>query len=136
MRISDWSSDVCSSDLGGGGRDDAIAPHDLDAALCQRRTGECAVGLEQGPCLQGPSRSLERVAGRHRLLIERPEALVPGGERPAVVGGLGGVAESAQPFGLHERWTGGTRCLTPRPEQRRVGKECGGTCRSRWWLCH
>src|SRR3546814_4091882 len=96
MRISDWSSDVCSSDLGGGGRDDAIAPHDLDAALCQRRTGECAVGLEQGPCLQGPSRSLERVAGRHRLLIERPEALVPGGERPAVVGGLGGVARSEE----------------------------------------
>src|SRR3546814_16617356 len=103
MRISDWSSDVCSSDLGGGGRDDAIAPHDLDAALCQRRTGECAVGLEQGPCLQGPSRSLERVAGRHRLLIERPEALVPGGARPAV-----------------------------RSEERRVGTEWRSTCWSLW----
>src|SRR3546814_10391247 len=71
MRISDWSSDVCSSDLGGLG--DRVVDGDL----------------------------LER----------RPDAIHRGPARRGVV-----------------------PCLREleRSEERRVGKECGSTCRSRW----
>src|SRR3546814_7255306 len=67
MRISDWSSDVCSSDLDQG---DAVAGHDAEGAEAVRQP--------------------DRPAGR---------------------------------FG-------------PRSEERRVGKECVSTCRSRWSPYH
>src|SRR3546814_7193370 len=74
MRISDWSSDVCSSDLGGGG-----APPDLARMNKLRDSGVGAVAAD--------------VAGA--------------GTAP---------------------WT--------RSEERRVGKECVSTCRSRWSPYH
>src|SRR3546814_8740718 len=77
MRISDWSSDVCSSDLfrcrtEGAGR--------------ARKAAQAA----QGPAIWGPCRS------------------------------------------------DGRRCARPRTrsEERRVGKECVSTCRSRWSPYH
>src|SRR3546814_19466293 len=73
MRISDWSSDVCSSDLNGGS---ALAP--------RRPAGQRDRGDQR-----------ERRHARHQQL------------RPA-----------------------GHRRL--RSEERRVGKECVSTCRSRW----
>src|SRR3546814_1019472 len=75
MRISDWSSDVCSSDLVSRlGRPDLRAP--CHGCPCRaRRRGWCRAG-----------------------------APPPGG-------------------------TAGHRC---RSEERRVGKECVSTCRSRW----
>src|SRR3546814_18809397 len=78
MRISDWSSDVCSSDLG-------------DPAQHQREgiaegSGEAAIGV-------GP------VAHHH---APGPEALPQEGRH------------------------------RDRSEERRVGKECVSTCRSRW----
>src|SRR3546814_5502364 len=85
MRISDWSSDVCSSDL-----------------------------------RSMWSHLVERVAGlRQRLLLVRQhrQSLVP---HPAYI-----------------------RCGAPIPldragrsEERRVGKECVSTCRSRWSQYH
>src|SRR3546814_3987909 len=85
MRISDWSSDVCSSDL-------------------------------------------EKV----KLVITV--------EEHTIYGGLGGlVAEilsEASPrrvvrFGIEDRWG-----ESARSEERRVGKECVSTCRSRWSPYH
>src|SRR3546814_1564937 len=88
MRTSDWSSDVCSSDLG------------------QRRGG---LGVE---------RRLRRgAAGVH--------------ERDQVLAGAvhhlehGGVGEQ-RPQGVGDA----------RSEERRVGKECVSTCRSRWSPYH
>src|SRR3546814_15101439 len=78
MRISDWSSDVCSSDL------------DARAGLQLQRT-------------QG---QLQRI---------RPIAYA---DRPTSAAGLG-------PGGLESR-----------SEERRVGKECVSTCRSRWSPYH
>src|SRR3546814_16726682 len=74
MRISDWSSDVCSSDLGAGP----------------------AIGLDAA-----------RV---------HTDARLPG--QPGLAAG------AAAPVGAH---SGATRS-----EERRVGKECVSTCRSRW----
>src|SRR3546814_14847481 len=85
MRISDWSSDVCSSDLAdhrGGHHGDAL--HDA----VERFAGALG-GLH-----------LERI-GR-------------------AVGGFGACAPHL------------TQLRFDRSEERRVGKECVSTCRSRW----
>src|SRR3546814_15879000 len=102
MRISDWSSDVCSSDLGRevmGGNGDG-PPVDLADALDQH----------------------------HRRALA--ELQVPGDA------GVGGQLQ-----GAHQLARGNARLLQDvlgkarplaRSEERRVGKECVSTCRSRW----
>src|SRR3546814_12409694 len=82
MRISDWSSDVCSSDL-------------LGAEMFQHQLGVVAAGFlldDSGDARRGKSRQ------QHRRLD------------------LGG--------------------RNRRSEERRVGKECVSTCRSRWSPYH
>src|SRR3546814_12704528 len=101
MRISDWSSDVCSSDL-----EKAISDVDGDPLLAfggeavdeQRevdflplRSDALAVGFERG----------ELILEDHFAVVKQP----PDQRRLAVV---------------------------DRSEERRVGKECVSTCRSRW----
>src|SRR3546814_4030930 len=95
LLISDWSSDVCSSDL------------DILLGLCQR----------------------------DRLIIDR-----------AAVGGLCRYCEwGAGDSSLDsDRRPDGRRCVyrpgvdpaRQRSEERRVGKECVSTCRSRWSPYH
>src|SRR3546814_16624372 len=88
MRISDWSSDVCSSDL--ARRDRLQAGTDRarktagGAALRARRIAD---------------RALRAHAGRGSLRQDPAQPRLQGG---------------------------------PRSEERRVGKECVSTCRSRW----
>src|SRR3546814_8739410 len=77
MRISDWSSDVCSSDL-----------------TCAERFGD--------PGKAGRVAAVGQIAGEHEHV------------------GLVGLIE--QPL--------------DRSEERRVGKECVSTCRSRWSPYH
>src|SRR3546814_13607029 len=94
MRISDWSSDVCSSDLIDHVADVEVAVADMadDHALQSR-------GVEIGLALTdalGEAGERDADVGRHHLT--------------AGSGGAGGV----------------------RSEERRVGKECVSTCRSRW----
>src|SRR3546814_8063209 len=88
MRISDWSSDVCSSDL-----------------LGRRNT-----------------KARARQSARRRLLIQRPER-----RTEALSFRLGGPVMQLE---------GSCRCgavgFSVRSEERRVGKECVSTCRSRW----
>src|SRR3546814_13453528 len=81
MRISDWSSDVCSSDL-------------------PRRSGLGA-----------------------RLLALRRIFRVPGRRDAGVSGQDGGALPHADQ-------------VAHRSEERRVGKECVSTCRSRWSPYH
>src|SRR3546814_1989228 len=83
MRISDWSSDVCSSDL---------------QVVADRREAEAQVIRRHriARCLDDR---------RHRARLGRPEAL----------------AKLALDIAEPER-----------SEERRVGKECVSTCRSRW----
>src|SRR3546814_3309065 len=101
MRISDWSSDVCSSDL------------ELRRAWTQFfvERGHAAV----------PS------AG---LIPHHPSApmFVNSGMMPFVPYFLG---EEVPPYDP-PRATSVQRCVRARSEERRVGKECVSTCRSRW----
>src|SRR3546814_4872446 len=92
MRISDWSSDVCSSDLTASGPD-----RSTDRKRLGLRSGHSQVGkpVSRLPRMQGPRRT------RFAMDVEgwrwRPRA---------------------------------------RSEERRVGKECVSTCRSRWSPYH
>src|SRR3546814_5275260 len=88
MRISDWSSDVCSSDLSPGGTH--VSGH-------SERTGERA-----------------------------PYARL-----------RGGVSPSGRPSApVHKRSRPRQDRSIGRSEERRVGKECVSTCRSRWSPYH
>src|SRR3546814_17111014 len=100
MRISDWSSDVCSSDL------DRIAylVRDLTPALSAVRR------LEHASAQSG-------IEGRRVLRISR-EAVDPAFVGKSVVRQ---AVPSTEAVGALDR-----------SEERRVGKECVSTCRSRW----
>src|SRR3546814_13949785 len=91
MRISDWSSDVCSSDLRG------------DDALIDALAGDGIAYVPFFPL---------------------------GGFSPLQSAGLSRVAQDLGATPCRWRWPG---C---RSEERRVGKECVSTCRSRWWPYH
>src|SRR3546814_3401913 len=90
MRISDWSSDVCSSDL--------------------LRAGAAIAGAAAGGWLR-----------QHGGILARP---VAGGAQPAGGGGAAGQVDD----GIFRSGS--------RSEERRVGKECVSTCRSRWSPYH
>src|SRR3546814_17764373 len=94
MRISDWSSDVCSSDLF---RDRHGATHDL--AQASAATLRRIRGAEIAMIFQEPMTSLNPL---YTVGDQLAEAVLQ-----------------------HER-----------SEERRVGKECVSTCRSRWLPCH
>src|SRR3546814_18773371 len=100
MRISDWSSDVCSSDL-------------LGRALSGRRN----LVLTRGGRV--PFAGMEAAASVDAALRAAEE---DGAGELCVIGG-------AQVYAL-------TLPLATRSEERRVGKECVSTCRSRWSPYH
>src|SRR3546814_6982416 len=96
MRISDWSSDVCSSDLPGG-----------------------------RPCALRRQRA-ENPAGGSALLEHRPAGTLC-------------QRRNLRPGRIKGAWP--VRCRVvheglDRSEERRVGKECVCTCRSRWSPYH
>src|SRR3546814_18605083 len=101
MRISDWSSYVCSSDL-----------WLLDQAGIDVPSGPLTVAAVQGNAASGGGRwSLSGTASR-----------VPWGAR-ARLGAVAAHGDCARIFLLHQ--------ATVRSEERRVGKEGVRTCRSR-----
>src|SRR3546814_4206410 len=86
MRISDWSSDVCSSDL-----------RDLSLAAQTQRSTQA-----EWQRLQSTVQSEDRLQQEKKLGIQLAEL----------------------------------RAREARSEERRVGKECVSTCRSRWSPYH
>src|SRR3546814_14004544 len=96
MRISDWSSDVCSSDL-----------------LQDLRQAQMGRAFERGPG-QAPFRVAQPHRARRAVLDREQPYAGDRGERDdrQVDEEEGAEAE--------------------RSEERRVGKEWGSTCRSRW----
>src|SRR3546814_11111584 len=119
MRISDWSSDVCSSDLQIVGH--VITDIDADSA---RGTVYCRAEHEDGDHwivnLMVYFDRYTRVGGRWYFLGRRPRFLFVGDPRSA-------------PRSIDfNRWPGRADRFACRSEERRVGKECVSTCRSRW----
>src|SRR3546814_14973247 len=120
MRISDWSSDVCSSDLATlfypEGQD---APTSRDESI--ERIKEVLAGVvsvHQGHTPEIEILSPDRATGiwaMEDLLFFPPE-------RARAIG-----VESSHGYGHYHE---------DRSEERRVGKECVSTCRSRWSRSH
>src|SRR3546814_20020164 len=113
MRISDWSSDVCSSDLlhprlprfDGARLVDQLVAADEGVLPVEAQPPPLAFG--QGPAdIDVPTVGLDRA--------EVVEDVVEADDLAAVAAVVGGA----------------------RSEERRVGKECVSTCRSRWSTSH
>src|SRR3546814_15021175 len=102
MRISDWSSDVCSSDLNG-----ALNGSGRDGGKVERPSRP---KQQREACLHHQGGNDEPAKSAAGLL--QPDCA----RRPCFV----------QPW-LH---------FVVRSEERRVGKECVSTCRSRWSPYH
>src|SRR3546814_19442180 len=100
MRISDWSSDVCSSDLSAVRVSGAFCSAFLDIWLCDRN-GLGAHLFDQSVQTQAEGILLQHIAIAH---------------------------DEADVFHHH--------VVDLRSEERRVGKECVSTCRSRWSPYH
>src|SRR3546814_19259883 len=104
MRISDWSSDVCSSDLGlqlGAGGKLAEELFGVDAVGIASEAGvaeHSAQGAAGSDFLDQVIGNTSFETGDQRIAVDRVDGL--------------------------------------RSEERRVGKECVSTCRSRWSPYH
>src|SRR3546814_10117472 len=108
MRISDWSSDVCSSDLRGDG-----AHHGGEDARRSLKSLGYLPGIEDIEIIHVAGCEVAPLAEQalDRLL-----------HRCAVVRRVDRHHDRAD--------------ITIRSEERRVGKECVSTCRSRWSPYH
>src|SRR3546814_14491837 len=100
MRIRDWSSDVCSSDLA-----ESIVAQD---------------GYVRGS--SRPEDVTPVVENSVRVVFERVQ----------VLDALHCSQERSRMAGLAQRLGGSVAGWDARSEERRVGKECVSTCRSRW----
>src|SRR3546814_12601298 len=117
MRISDWSSDVCSSDL----RDHRIRRDAVALRLgTGSRTGGAAMPANLNERPIGPGESRLKL-----ITFDRIEARTTCN---ALIKGLLDNGTMSVVFGE-------SNC-GKRSEERRVGKECVSTCRSRWSPYH
>src|SRR3546814_21031725 len=120
MRISDWSSDVCSSDLTDLERDSPLPEHRAISGQ-QRRArvidvrglGGDAVDFEDAQVAAGAERGRRWTAQIEATEVDAGNRLEHAADRAAQLGACPG-----------------------RSEERRVGKECVSTCRSRWSPCN
>src|SRR3546814_14504600 len=104
MRISDWSSDVCSSDL---------VTVDLDLII----------GAEKGPAASGDSARLVYFVA----VMDPQQNILNKKEFDSEFVFEGSATRAAFTEELAQ---------VIRSEERRVGKECVRTCRSRWSPVH
>src|SRR3546814_15118141 len=107
MRISDWSSDVCSSDL-----------FDLHHTANQEAT---AANVQQ--VVAGAGRGAVELQGQLALVQGEIAVDIHHARRKA----RADIAAVHEQVGVHVALAG-----QGRSEERRVGKECVSTCRSRW----
>src|SRR3546814_14191345 len=127
MRISDWSSDVCSSDLSGtttvrygNMRDNLLALKVVSATGELIRTGtrarKSAAGYDLTHLFAGSEGTLGLIVEATLRLHGQPEQIVSASwDFANVKGAVDTVIQTIQ-----------------RSEERRVGKACVSTCRSRW----
>src|SRR3546814_11928130 len=118
MRISDWSSDVCSSDL-------------------SSFTAGSDMTLTQNVHVVGGNATFDTGANNVTLTgaMDGTQCLIKAGSgrltlAAAASNDIGACVEEG-PLSFNTRFDG-----TVRSEERRVGKECVRTCRSRWSPYH
>src|SRR3546814_17323585 len=120
MRISDWSSDVCSSDLEADRLSDAAAAAGDDCDACHENSPTDCQAI---PKTRGDAPQVEgKESRRQRARIVRTFEKSP-------------TARSALRIVSNRTWSAPMRRLINplvgrRSEERRVGKECVSTCRS------
>src|SRR3546814_16848208 len=116
--MSDWCSDVCSSDLGFG-----ITPFNFPAMI-PLWMGAVATSVGNAFILKPSERDPSVPVRLAELMLEAgmPEGIfqVVHGDKEMVDAILDNPDIGA----------------VSRSEERRVGKECVSTCRSRWWPYH
>src|SRR3546814_12412803 len=125
MRISDWSSDVCSSDL---------APVDarLGAQILHRIKRQAdPTHLEEGD----PFRRLHRTGPAQRLVKADAVGQIGDAKRDKAKSLLNRMFPSPPLPQAPCPW-GRPIPASRRSEERRVGKECVSTCRFRWSPYH
>src|SRR3546814_13011505 len=124
MRISDWSSDVCSSDLAEDF--ESIPGHGALATLDGQRV------------VVGNRRLMEREGIELNQLADRRQELAEGGRTAVLVAidgraaGLVGMADAPRPTAADA--VAELRRLSS--DERPVGNECVSKCRSRWSPLH
>src|SRR3546814_13889047 len=105
MRISDWSSDVCSSDLSRTNNTKAVAE------IIHEKVGGDLVALELiTPYPEDYQTTVDQVADENATGYLPP---------------LKTTIDTIEKYDVVFIWF-------PRSKERRVGKECVSTCRSRW----
>src|SRR3546814_7135371 len=114
MRISDWSSDVCSSDLF------KLPNVDVDAVVAAQKKNIEALTSANQLAVEGMQAIAKRQAEILRQTVEELQKNV----------------QSLMENGAPEAKVAKGTELTKRSEERRVGKECVSTCRSRWSPYH
>src|SRR3546814_16551326 len=130
MRISDWSSDVCSSDLT---IFYSVRLDTTSAGLPVERTADLILILTQRPQTKIPIQLLYQVGTIHHMLDAaeglsfRPPDMEMSACTPHkwILGGVRGRGDPASPC-----------VVVGRSEERRVGEGCGSTSRSRWGRYH
>src|SRR3546814_13629043 len=103
MRISDWSSDVCSSDLN----------QDLPGSLTLEQALTTPKLSRPDSITKDQERDIDSIRLQNRTAVDLGNGTLA----------FGAFYNSKQLF-------------HPRSEERRVGKECVSTCRSRWSRDH
>src|SRR3546814_16818778 len=111
MRISDWSSDVCSSDLLGVLGEASMAAWRERAGIFVSPSLYEPFGLAVLEAAMSGCALLLSDIPTFRELWDGAAVFTPAGDSDALADRL-------------------------RSEERRVGKECVSTCRSRWWPYH
>src|SRR3546814_15013148 len=131
MRISDWSSDVCSSDLFAGflagQRPDASSPGLLLALAQDNPAGSPFLDLLAGGLGGGDRDALRAALRRGELQQSYAQWLSSMGYTDR------NLFDVHAAFLMHSWAIANNGVMTrDRSEERRVGTECVRTCRSRW----
>src|SRR3546814_17761834 len=121
MRISDWSSDVCSSDLRAAVERSRNAPLDGSASPEAESVG---VDRIRGKGRGGNFLAIDRSAWERLWQVETGNRL---NLVTAFIVLLAGTGSDHQ----LTKWSA-KACEQHRSEERRGGQECVSTCRSRW----
>src|SRR3546814_14995153 len=123
MRISDWSSDVCSSDLWVSYR---AGPHSTSDDPSKYRPADDWARFPLGDPIDRLKRHLIGIGAwsedEHQHTQKEYEAEVIAAQKKAESHGTLATGQTSSVATMFE----------DRSEERRVGKECVSTCRTRW----